>query len=95
MQIRHVRIENFRGIRNLNWLLGARIVCLIGPNDSTKTTILDAIELALSARSNIQLGDVDFHNGDIDKPILINVTVTEFPNELIEVIWERPLIWPN
>jgi energy-coupling factor transporter ATP-binding protein EcfA2 len=83
MQIRHVRIENFRGIRNLNWLLGARIVCLIGPNDSTKTTILDAIELALSARSNIQLGDVDFHNGDIDKPILINVTVTEFPNELI------------
>ncbi len=53
MQIRHERIENFSGIRNLNWFLGGRIVCLIGPNDSTKTTILDAIELALSARSNI------------------------------------------
>jgi len=83
MLIRHLRIENFRGIRSLNWFLGGRIICLIGPNDSTKTTILDAIELALSSRSNVQVGDADFHNGDVSRPISIEVTVSEIPTELI------------
>ena len=68
MRIRHVQIENFRGIRNLNWILNGRMVSLIGPNDSTKTTILDAIEFALSPRSNLQVTDADFHNGDIESP---------------------------
>jgi energy-coupling factor transporter ATP-binding protein EcfA2 len=83
MQIRQVQIENFRGIRNFKWFLNGRIVSLIGPNDSTKTTILDAIEFALSPRSNLQVSDADFHNGDVEKPIAIKVTLTEFPKELI------------
>jgi hypothetical protein len=46
-----VKIDNFRGIRKLRWAPNAKMNCLIGPGDSTKTTILDAIELALNPRS--------------------------------------------
>jgi putative ATP-dependent endonuclease of OLD family len=51
MRIVYVEIDNFRGIRRLRWAPNAKVNCLIGPGDSTKTTILDAIELALNPRS--------------------------------------------
>jgi predicted ATP-dependent endonuclease of OLD family len=43
MRVVFVEIRNFRGIREFNWAPGAAINCLIGPGDSTKTTILNAI----------------------------------------------------
>ncbi len=48
--IRQVRIERFRGIQSLVWAPGPGINGLIGPGDSGKSTILDAIDLLLSAR---------------------------------------------
>ncbi len=83
MIIRHLRIENFRGIRELDWHLHGRILCLVGPNDSTKTTILDAVELALSSRSNLPIIDTDFHGSDVTSPIVIEATVGEVPIELL------------
>jgi len=56
-------------------------VCLIGPGDSTKTTILDAIELALSPRWNIPFDDTDFYDADTSEPIIIRVTVGDLPEE--------------
>jgi AAA ATPase domain len=50
MQIRHISIKNFRGIQKMDWALHSQIVCLVGAGDSTKSTILDAIEYALSPR---------------------------------------------
>lgn len=79
MRIAHLKIQNFRGIKELDWPITGRMCCLIGPGDSRKTTILDAIELALLPRWNFTPSDLDFHNADISAPIAIEVTVSELP----------------
>lgn len=82
MRIVFVEIQNFRGIRELDWTPVAAVNCLIGPGDSTKTTILDAIELALNPRSYVfTTDDSDFFDLDIDKPIKITVTLAGLPSE--------------
>ena len=82
MRIVDVKIENYRGIRSLpSWHPSSGVNCLIGPGDSTKTTILDAIELCLNPRSYLLADDCDFFNLDIDNPIRITVTLTELPVE--------------
>ncbi|MCS4092633.1 ATP-dependent endonuclease [Rhizobium sp. BK176] len=73
--IRLVEIENFRCIRHLQWYPTPGINCLIGPGDSGKSTILDAIDLTLGARRTAQFTDADFHNLDIKKPIQITLTL--------------------
>lgn len=55
--------------------------CLIGPGDSNKTTILDAIELALNPRSNYLGDDIDFHNCDLTDPVTITISLVGFPDE--------------
>ena len=81
MQITHLKVENFKGIRELDWTLSNRMVCLIGPGDSTKSTILDAIEFALWPSWNLQVVDNDFFQGDTTKPIRIEVTIGDIPQE--------------
>ena len=46
MFITNLEIENFRGIKqgNLSFPLDSRVICMIGAGDSTKSTILRAIE---------------------------------------------------
>ena len=83
MKIRHISICNFRGIRELDWDIATDIVCLVGPGDSTKTTILDAIAAALSPNQFIGVNDADFYEGDVGKSILIEVTVTDPPMSLL------------
>ncbi|HHE8445362.1 TPA: AAA family ATPase [Citrobacter braakii] len=46
-KIRHIEVENFRVIKKLSWSPSPGLNCLIGPGDSGKSTILDAIDLAL------------------------------------------------
>jgi putative ATP-dependent endonuclease of OLD family len=82
MRLLRVQIERFRGIKLLNWNVGGKFVCLIGPGDSTKTTILDAIELALSPRWNVTFDDMDFYDSITDQPLSIIVTVGNLPEEL-------------
>jgi len=55
--------------------------CLIGPGDSTKTTILDAIDLALNPRANYLGDDTDFYNLDFTASAKITVTVVGMPGE--------------
>lgn len=81
MKLRHVKIERFRGIKKLEWNVGGDFVCLLGPGDSTKTTILDAIDFALSSRWSIQFDDSDFYEAKTDEPIVICVTVGELREE--------------
>lgn len=50
MLIKHIAVTHFRGIKSLDWHVNGRLICLVGPGDSTKTTILDAIEFALAPR---------------------------------------------
>jgi hypothetical protein len=79
MQIRHLRVSNFRGIKSLDWHLEGNVLCLVGPGDSTKTTILDAIECALAPRNTLPFTDTDFFQGNVQEPITILVTVGELP----------------
>ena len=81
-RIRKVEISNFRVIRSLTWLPSAGINCLVGPGDSGKSTILDAIDLCLGARRNIQFSDTDFFNLDVNQAIVICLTIGELDDAL-------------
>jgi hypothetical protein len=83
MLVRHVAISHFRGIESLDWHVNGRLVCLVGPGDSTKTTILDAVELALAPRWYVPFADADFFKAESTQSISIAVTVGELPNELL------------
>ncbi len=83
MEIKRIKIRHFRGINRLDWDVDGRFMCLTGPGDSTKSTILDAIELALTPRRNVTFDDGDFHNADTDNPILIEITIGETPSDLL------------
>lgn len=80
--IRKIEILNFRGIAKLLWLPSPGINCLIGPGDSGKSSILDAIDLCLGARRNVQITDVDFHNLNVAIPIQITVTIGKLDDAL-------------
>jgi hypothetical protein len=82
--IRHLKVLNFRGIQTLDWHVSGRVICLIGPGDSAKTTVLDAIELALLPRWSIPFTDSDFYQANIDEELLIDVTVGELPDVLVK-----------
>lgn len=83
MRLRQLNIQHFRGIESLCWTPSSDVVCLLGPGDSTKTTVLDAIEFVLSSKWTIQFTDNDFHNADISKVISIEATVGDVPDELL------------
>jgi len=81
-RVRVVEIKNFRGINELTWYPAAGINCLIGPGDSGKSSILDAIDFCLGARRSIQFTDADFHLLDVETPITIAVTLGEIDDHL-------------
>lgn len=85
MRIRRVDIQKFRGVKNLTWLIPGdqKFICMIGPGDSTKSTVLEAINLTLSDRWSLALSDTDFFNADINEPITIRVTLTDLPDDII------------
>ena len=83
MRIVLVEIEHFRGIESLRWTPATGMNCLIGPGDSTKTSILDAIELCLNPRPYTLADDCDFHNLDTSKVVRITVTLADLPTEFL------------
>lgn len=83
MDIKSVKITHFRGIRQLDWQVAGKFVCLIGPGDSTKTTILEAVELALTPRRNVSFDDADFYNANTESPIVIEISLGEIPSDLL------------
>lgn len=84
MMITNLDIRNFRGIKvcNIDFPVGARMLCLIGAGDSTKSTILKAIEWILYPTWNLMACDSDFYNCKTDKPIVLSGTFTEVPDKL-------------
>jgi len=77
MRIRKIEIRNFRCIKSLTWNPSEGINCLVGPGDSGKSTILDAIDFCLGLRKSVQFTDSDFHKLDISEPIEIYATIGE------------------
>lgn len=74
-RIRRLEIRNFRSIQTLDWNPSNGVNCLIGPGDSGKSTILDAMDLCLGARRSAPFGDTDFFNLDVTQTIVIAVTL--------------------
>ena len=85
MRITDLEIQNFRGIMgsHISFPLDSRILCLIGAGDSTKSTILKAIEWVFWPTWNLTTTDTDFYQGNTESPIIIRGTITEFPEKLL------------
>src|SRR5690606_38057043 len=80
----HLKINHFRGIKSLDWYPNGRLLCLIGPNDATKTTILEAIQLVSLPRYNATFTEIDFHKGDTASKIVIEATFGDLPDSLLD-----------
>jgi putative ATP-dependent endonuclease of OLD family len=82
VKIRRISIQNFRGIKDLEWdLPDQQMFCLIGKGDSAKTTILEAIRCAFSPQWNLAFNDSDFHLCKTEDPIKIDVVIGDLPDE--------------
>ena len=77
MRLRRLEIENFRGVRSLDWRHIAETSALVGPGDSGKSTILEAIERVLSPKWNVAFDDTDFWDLGTDVAIAIRATLTD------------------
>lgn len=81
-RVRHIRIRNFRGIKDFSWFPNAGLNCLVGPGDSGKSTVLDAIDMCLGSRRTISFSDADFHGLDEAETIEIALTMGDLPDAL-------------
>ncbi|MGJ8560128.1 MAG: ATP-dependent nuclease [Litorimonas sp.] len=81
-KIRFIKIENFRCFESFEWHPNSGLNCLIGSGDSGKSTIIDAIDLALGPRQTKLFSDADFHLLQTDKSILIEITVGDLDDPL-------------
>ncbi len=83
MRIARIHIENFRCIDELTWEPRQQNA-LVGQNNSGKSTILAALELALSPSIRLypdSFSEYDFHNRDRTKPIIIDVAFGELAED--------------
>ncbi|WP_322041373.1 ATP-dependent nuclease [Burkholderia diffusa] len=83
MHIVALWVNNFRGIRKLSWHPNQGVNCLIGPGDSCKTTLLDAIDLLLAERQNITFDDLDFYDANPTNAIRIVAVVAQLPHDYL------------
>ncbi|WP_257295843.1 ATP-dependent endonuclease [Endozoicomonas sp. YOMI1] len=82
IQIDIIRVSGFRGIRNLEMRL-RRVTVLIGTNNSGKTSVIKALQLALGDYARY-LSDEDFHIDSRDqtaKKILIDIRIVAADSE--------------
>jgi putative ATP-dependent endonuclease of OLD family len=83
VQLRHLEIHRFRGIRHLDWTPQGRVIALVGAGDSTKTTIVDAVGFLASPRIGITFTDTDFFEGDASSGFRLEGTISELPRALL------------
>ena len=83
MHVVELRIENFRGVRDGRVRFGQHTV-LVGPNNSGKTTIIEALALLFGRDRMVRtLTEHDFYGGDpqpIDRIRLI-ATIAGFEDD--------------
>lgn len=81
-KIKLIKIENFRGIKSLEWRPSPGVNCLIGNGDSSKSSILDAIEIVLNPKYWARFSDTDFYNLDVSNSITIEVSIGNLSDDL-------------
>jgi putative ATP-dependent endonuclease of the OLD family len=83
-KIHNLNIKNFRGIGTFSHTFNdSNLICLIGRGDSGKSTILEAIYSVLSPQWNHTFHDGDFHNGNHESSIEIEITLLNIPANLL------------
>lgn len=86
MRLRHLSIRHFRGVSQLSWPIpDARLLCLIGCGDSTKSTVLEAIRRVLHPQWNLLFDDADFHKCDVTIPITIDLLLGSLPDSYCDL----------
>lgn len=83
MQIVHLKIENFRGIKHFENYFNQNLICFVGRGDSGKSTILEAISYVLCGATNIDIRETDFYNCDTSLKICIELSVKDLPKEML------------
>jgi len=81
-RIRKLEVYNFRSIQKLVWFPSPNMNCLVGPGDSGKSTVLDAIDWCLGARRNLPVTDADFYNMSVDDEIIVRSTIGDLQDGL-------------
>jgi predicted ATP-dependent endonuclease of OLD family len=87
MKLAALLISNFKGISDEIKILIDNIVVLIGPNNSCKSTVLDAYEayVSMGAAKGVEF----FHGRDITKPICITGVCTDLTADDISAIGQE------
>jgi putative ATP-dependent endonuclease of the OLD family len=81
LKVKHITIKNFRGIKALSWTVKSDFNCIIGAGDTCKTTILTALDYALSPRTVLAFDDSDFYDQDVSQDICIQVTLGDWDEQ--------------
>src|SRR6188768_2551378 len=61
--LQSVRIERFKGITDTSIELGP-VTVLVGPNNAGKSSVLQALQFAVSVAQSLRLDNVSFWNGE-------------------------------
>jgi putative ATP-dependent endonuclease of the OLD family len=92
MQIRRLWIQNFRGITDLTWTPGPGLNAILGAGDSGKSTVLDAIALALSPQPSQAAVETDYQNLDTSTPFRIALVLGQL-SDAFRAVTYPPALW--
>jgi putative ATP-dependent endonuclease of OLD family len=91
VQIRRLKIKNFRGIKELAWCPGPGLNCLTGPADAGKSTILEAISMALSPAPGRVASEYDYFGGAIADGFVVEALVGKLDDKMLSAWPVAPL----
>ncbi len=87
MRLSALLISNFKGIRDEVKILIDNIVVLVGPNNSCKSTMLDAYEAYVSMGSPLSIDH--FHNRKTDNPVIITGIFKDVTQDDIDTLGQE------
>lgn len=91
MQLRRVTVRRYRRLRALTWHPGRGINCLVGEGDIGKSSILDAIALALHPAPVGPASEYDYHRRQVDDAYAIELVLGQLGDALLAAFQPPPL----
>lgn len=83
MQIRKLKITRYRGLSEYEWQPIGGLNCLVGPADSGKSTLLNAISLLLTPTPSPAISEFDYYQRDISAGFEIEAVIAGVPPEIL------------
>ena len=80
MQISHVRIHNFRSVKDLELVASSRMIFL-GPNNHGKSNVLSAIDFVLSPSFKLDEDDFFAFRPDDDRGLWVEITFVDLTEQ--------------